>query len=75
MVVKQASADVRRLVAKQLCPDFPENYNFTLDPKKKLARLQADYEDRHDVLKAVFAAEGDDFKMLLLQEFPQAFAS
>jgi len=75
VVVKQASADVRRLVAKQLCPDFPENYNFTLDPKKKLARLQADYEDRHDVLKAVFAAEGDDFKMLLLQEFPQAFAS
>lgn len=75
VVVKQASADVRRMIAKQLCPDFPDNYDFAAADKKKLARLQADYEDRFDVLKAVFAAEGDAFKMLLIQEFPEAFAS
>jgi len=75
VVVKQASTDVRRMVAKQLCPDFPENYDFAAADKKKLARLQADYEDRFDVLRAVFAAEGDAFKGLLMQEFPQAFAS
>lgn len=68
-----ANLDVRRQVAKMVCPEFPENYDFTLSPKKKLARLQADYEDRHDILRAVYAAESDDMKALLLQEFPQAF--
>jgi hypothetical protein len=71
--VKEAPAAVRRMVAKQFCADFPDNYDFTVSPRKKLARLQADYEDRHDVLKAVFAAEGDDMKQMLLSEFPQAF--
>lgn len=75
VVVKQASVDVRRMVAKQLCSDFPDNYDFGAADKKKLARLQADYEDRHDVLKAVFAAEGDAFKSVLIQEFPEAFQS
>lgn len=75
VVIRQASPDVRRMVAKQLCKDFPDNYDFAAADKKKLARLQADYEDRPDVLKAVFAAEGDAFKMLLIQEFPEAFAS
>lgn len=74
VVVKEAGADVRRMVAKQLCKDFPDNYDFTAPDKKKLARLQADYEDRPDVLRAVFAAEGDAFKALLMQEFPSAFA-
>lgn len=73
-VLVEASADIRRKVAKTLCPDFPDNYRFELDPKKKLARLQADYEDRLDVLQAVFAAEGDEFKAILVREFPQAFA-
>lgn len=74
VVVKEAGADVRRMVAKQLCKDFPDNYDFTAPDKKKLARLQADYEDRPDVLRAVFAAEGDAFKALLMEEFPSAFA-
>jgi hypothetical protein len=68
-----ANLDTRRAIAKMVCPEFPENYDFTLSPKKKLARLQADYEDRYDVLKAVYAAETDDMKALLLQEFPKAF--
>ena len=68
-----SNLDTRRAIAKMVCPDFPENYDFTLSPKKKLARLQADFEDRFDVLKAVYAAESDDMKALLLQEFPKAF--
>jgi len=70
-----SNLDTRRAIAKMVCPDFPENYDFTLSPKKKLARLQADFEDRFDVLKAVYAAESDDMKALLLQEFAKAFES
>ncbi len=66
-------ADARLRVAKALCPEFPDTYNFSAPPKKKLARLQADFEDRPDVLRAVFAAESDEFKVLLVEEFPQAF--
>jgi hypothetical protein len=70
-----ANLDARRMVAKMVCPDFPQAYDFTLSPKKKLARLQADFEERSDVLRAVYAAESDDMKALLIQEFPQAFSS
>ncbi|MFA5054143.1 MAG: hypothetical protein WC565_08790 [Parcubacteria group bacterium] len=69
VMLRDGTAEVRRQVAQQLCPDFPANYDFAASPKKKLARLQADYEDRPDVLKAVFAAETDAFKALLIQEF------
>jgi hypothetical protein len=69
VMLRDGTAEVRRQVAQQLCPDFPANYDFAASPKKKLARLQADYEDRPDVLKAVFAAETDAFKALLVQEF------
>lgn len=68
------SVAVRLKIAKALCPDFPDSYDFAAPTKKKLARLQADFEDRLDVLRAVFAAEGDDFKDQLVREFPQAFA-
>lgn len=68
-----AHLDVRRQIAKTLCLDFPDNYDFNLSPKKKLARVTADYEDRPDVIRAIYAAEGDDFKALLVQEFPHAF--
>jgi hypothetical protein len=74
VMLKDGSVEVRRTIAKQLCPDFPSNYQFELSARKKLARLQADYEDRPDVIRAVFAAESDDFKATLLQEFPQAFS-
>lgn len=68
------SVAVRLRVAKALCPDFPESYDFAAPTKKKLARLQADFEDRLDVLRAVFAAEEDLVKSQLLEMFPQAFA-
>jgi hypothetical protein len=73
VMLKDGSADVRLMVAKQLCPDFPSNYDFAANQRKKLARLQADYEDRPDVIRAIFAAESDDFKSVLIREFPQAF--
>ena len=68
-----STLDVRRQIATAMCPDFPTNYIFDLPDRKKIARLAADYEDRPDVLRAVFAAEGDAFKAKLLDEFPQAF--
>lgn len=74
VMLKDGTADARLKFARQLCPDFPENYDFATNPRKKLARLQADYEERSDVIRAVFAAESDDFKAVLLREFPQAFA-
>jgi hypothetical protein len=67
------TADSRRMVAKLVCPDFPDNYQFDQPVKKKMARLTADYEDRPDVIRAVFAAETDEVKSYLAQEFPQAF--
>jgi hypothetical protein len=67
------TADIRRKIAHTMCPDFPASYDFTASPKKKLARLQADFEDRPDVLRAVFAIESDAFKQQLVAEFPQAF--
>jgi hypothetical protein len=69
----EAPAEVRKMIAKAVCADFPDDYNFALPVKKRMARLQADYENRSDVIKAVFAAEGDEMKGLLMQEFPQAF--
>ena len=73
-MIKDGTADARLKFAKQLCSDFPSNYDFATNPRKKLARLQADYEERPDVIRAIFAAESDDFKAVLLKEFPQAFS-
>lgn len=68
-----STLDVRRSIAKRMCPDFPDSYDFSATDKKKIARLQADFEDRSDVLHAVFAAESDDFKSRLVAEFPEVF--
>ncbi len=69
------STDHRRKIAKSICPDFPDNYVFEDPPRKKIARLQADYEDRPDVIRAVAAAETDDeVKRRLVEEFPEAFS-
>lgn len=71
--VAEAPAGVRKMIAKSVCSDFPDNYDFAQPMKKRMARLQADYENRPDVLRAVFAAENDEVKSFLTQEFPQAF--
>ena len=73
VMVKDGTADVRRKIAKSMCAEFPESYDFAAPERKKLARLQADFEDRPDVLRAVFACESDAFKVKLIEEFPSAF--
>lgn len=65
--------EVRLRLAKQICADFPSNYDFALSSKKKLARITADFEDRADVIRAIFAAEDDEMKGFLFTEFPQVF--
>lgn len=72
--VDKKSEDVRRKVAKAVCPDFPEIYDFDVSMRKKIARIQADFEDRPDVIQAIYAAESDDVKTALLEQFPEAFA-
>lgn len=66
--------DARRKIAKMMCPDFPDLYNFDDATRKKIARIQADFEDRPDIIKAIFAAESDEVKARLLEEFPSVFA-
>jgi hypothetical protein len=69
-----ADDDMCRKIAKSVCPDFPDNYVFSDPIRKKIARLQADYDDRPDVIRAVAAAETDaEVKRRLVAEFPQAF--
>lgn len=70
---KDLTEDARRLVAKAMCVDFPDNYSFDDHWKRRIARIQLDYVDRPDVIRAIFAAETDDFKRMLLAEFPEAF--
>lgn len=71
----EVSPEIRLRIAKAVCPDFPASYDFSASPKKKLARLQADFEDRLDILQAVFAAESDAMKQQLVEEFPEAFSA
>lgn len=71
--VLKKSENMRRQTAKMLCPDFPDNYDFDASLRKKIARLQADYEDRPDVMRAVFVAETDEVKAELIQAFPGVF--
>lgn len=66
--------DPRRVIAKAICRDFPDLYDFEAPTKKKIARIQADFEDRADVIRAVAAAETDaEMKVRLIEEFPAAF--
>jgi hypothetical protein len=66
--------DPRRIIAKTLCADFPDIYDFEAPARKKIARIQADFENRPDIIRAVAAAETDsEMKTRLVQEFPEAF--
>lgn len=69
------SPEIRRSIAKTVCPDFPENYDFSLPSKKKMARITADFEDRPEVLRAIFLAEDDTMKAFLVKEFPGVFSA
>lgn len=63
-----------RQIARSICTDFPDNYGFTDPVRKKIARLQADYDDRPDIIRAVAAADTDpEVRQRLIAEFPHAF--
>lgn len=69
------SVDPRRKIAKSICADFPDNYGFDDPVRKKIARLQADFDDRPDVIRAVAAADTDlEVRQRLIEEFPDAFS-
>jgi len=73
--VAPADEGSSRKIAKAICSDFPDNYVFTDPIRKKIARLQADYDDRPDIIRAVAAADTDpEVRGRLLEEFPQAFS-
>lgn len=74
-IEKDGTADARKRIAKSLCADFPEDYNFSDHWKRRLAMIRLNYEDRADVIRAIFAAESDDFKKTLMEEFPAVFAA
>lgn len=63
-----------RIIAKSICPDFPDSYVFSAPVRKKIARLQADFDDRPDIIRAVAAADTDpEVRSRLIEEFPEAF--
>jgi hypothetical protein len=72
---KDGTADTRRKIAKALCQDFPDAYEFSDHWKRRLAMIRLNFETRVDVIRAIFAAESDDFKRVLMEEFPEAFAA
>ncbi len=73
-IEKDGTADARRMVAKSICADFPDQYNFADHWKRRIAMIRLNYEGRADIIRAVFAAESDDFKKTLLEEFPEVFS-
>lgn len=72
--VKDGTADTRKRVAKALCSDFPDNYNFDDHWKRRMAHIQFMFAERPDIIRAIFAAESDEFKRALMSEFPNAFS-
>lgn len=74
-IESDGTAEYRRMVAKSLCKDFPDSYNFSAHWKKRLAMIRLNYEDRPDIIRAIFAAESDEFKKVIIEEFPDAFPS
>lgn len=72
-IEKDGTLEARKVVAKSLCADFPDTYDFSQQWKKRLANIRFNFEERPDVIRAIFAAESDDFKKVLLSEFPEVF--
>lgn len=74
-IEKDGTAEARKQIAKAICPDFPaDQYNFSDHWKRRLAMIRLNYEGRADIIRAIFAAESDDFKKVLFEEFPDVFA-
>ena len=73
-VIKDGTVEWRLKLARQICKDFPKDYNFGDHWKRRIAMIRLHYEGRPDVIQAIFAAESDDFKSVLLSEFPEVFS-
>lgn len=73
--ISPQEASLRLRMAQSACNDFPENYDFGMPEKKKLARMVADFEGRPDVIRAIWLAETDGFKNAIVQNFPEVFSS
>lgn len=74
-IERDGTADARRMTAKMICSEFPDEYDFNDHWKRRLALIRFKYENNNGVIRAIFASESDDFKRLLLEEFPEAFQS
>lgn len=74
-IEQDGTADARRMTAKMICSDFPNEYDFNDPWKRRLALIRFKYERNYGVIRAIFASECDDFKRVLLEEFPEAFQS
>jgi hypothetical protein len=74
-IERDGTADARRMTAKMICSEFPDEYDFNDHWKRRLALIRFKFEKNFGVIRAIFASESDDFKRLLLEEFPEAFQS
>ncbi len=74
-IERDGTADARRMTAKMICSEFPDEYDFNDHWKRRLALIRFKYEKNPGVIRAIFASESDDFKRKLLEEFPEAFQS
>jgi hypothetical protein len=80
VMLRDGTAKARLKIARALCPDFPEDYDFSAPDRTKLAQIaeglsNGEYEGREDILRALFAAESDDFKAKFLAAFPDVFGA
>lgn len=76
VVSKQAPpvkiADPRIRVARAICPDFPLNWDFTGKLAERLDRVR-NHGTNQEFLEALYAAEGDQMRKVLVKEFPSVF--
>ncbi len=70
---KAVDPGVKSLIAKSVLPTFPfEQYNFADTDRKKLARIDLDFEDKFDILRAIYAAEDDVIREHIADNYPAA---
>jgi hypothetical protein len=71
-VADPSSLKPRVRIAKMIYPEFPESWNFTGKLKERMERVKS-YGENPKFLEALYAAEGDQFRKILEQEYPEQF--
>ena len=66
-------SDPRIRVARAIDPNFPMNWDFTGKLAERLDRVKA-HGATSSFLEALFAAEGDQMRKVLLKEYPKQFS-